>query len=97
MGTNPIFVDTTIQQFGWAFEKKLPEIYIGYTLPNFFLPQEPDEKILDDCGWNGFYDGYEISKNFDYYGHNLIPENVKLNQYIQSVFYNHKTKMYELE
>ena len=96
-GEKSIFLDATIQQFQWAFEEELPEVYIGYTMPNFFLSREPDKEILNACGWMDYYDGYDGFCNFDYYGHSTIPENRELCQHISDIFSKKQAKSQEYE
>ena len=63
-----MYIDATMDQFQWAFSRKLPEIYIEYELPKFYLIKRPGKVILDRCGWNDWYNNGNYINNFDYYG-----------------------------
>lgn len=63
-----IYIDTTMDQFQWAFSKKLPNIYISGKLPNFYLRREPGKTTLDRCGWNEWIKYGDYKNNFDYWG-----------------------------
>lgn len=62
-----IYIDTTMDQFQWAFSKQLPKIYIDDRLPIFYLNKEPGKVILDKCGWNDWYNYGNYINNFEYY------------------------------
>ena len=36
----PCYIDVTMDQFQWAFYRKLPEIYFDRKLPNFYLTRK---------------------------------------------------------
>ena len=61
------YIDVTMDQFQWAFRKKLPEIYTGNKLPNFYLTRKPGKGTLDKCGWNDWYNYGDYVNNFNYY------------------------------
>ena len=63
-----VYIDTTLDQFQWAFSKKLPEIYVSYKLPNFLLNRKPGKVTLDRCGWNDWYNYGNYINQFDYWG-----------------------------
>jgi hypothetical protein len=63
-----IYVDVTMNQFQWAFNKKLPYMYIENRLPNFYLARKPGKITLDKCGWNDWYNYGNYINEFDYYG-----------------------------
>lgn len=57
-----------MDQFQWAFSKKLPNIYFGGKLPNFYLRREPGKTTLDMCGWNDWIKCGYYENDFDYWG-----------------------------
>ena len=61
------YVDATMDQFQWAFSKKLPEVYISRSLPKFYLVKKPGKVTLDKCGWNDWYNYGNYINNFEYY------------------------------
>lgn len=62
-----IYIDATMDQFQWAFSKNLPDIYISYKLPNFYLIHKPGRTILDRCGWTDWYNKGNYINNFNYW------------------------------
>ena len=62
-----LYIDVTMDQFQWAFSKKLPAIYIDYKLPKFYLIKEPNRSILNKCGWTSWYNTGNYENNFVYY------------------------------
>lgn len=66
-GGQRLYLDITMNQFQWAFSKKLPLIYLKHKLPNFYLVHKPGKTILDRCGWNDWYNTGNYINNFDYY------------------------------
>lgn len=63
----PYYIDVTMDQFQWAFYKKLPEIYFDRKLPNFYLVREPGKATLSKCGWTDWYNTGDYVNNFNYY------------------------------
>ena len=63
-----LYIDTTMDQFQWAFSKKLQNIYFGGKLPNFYLRREPGKTTLDMCGWNDWIKYGDYENDFDYWG-----------------------------
>ena len=62
-----LYIDVTMDQFQWAFSKKLPEVYMGYKLPKFYLFKKPGKGTLDKCGWTSWYNTGNYENNFVYY------------------------------
>lgn len=67
-GKDKLYIDVTMNQFQWAFSKKLPRIYLNKKLPNFYLTRKPGKTTLDKCGWNDWYNYGDYINNFDYWG-----------------------------
>lgn len=63
----PLYLDVTMDQFQWAFSKKLPELYLETKLPNFYLPRKPGKVVLDRCGWTDWYNKGNYINNFRYW------------------------------
>ena len=63
VGRETWYVDATMDQFQWAFSKKLPRIYIGKYLPKFYLVRKPGKTTLDKCGWNDWYNYGDYENN----------------------------------
>lgn len=62
-----VYIDVTMDQFQWAFSRKLPEIYFDTKLPRFYLIKEPGKVTLDRCGWNDWYNYGDYVNNFNYW------------------------------
>lgn len=62
------YIDLTMNQFQWAFSKKLPSVYMSSKLPNFYLTRKPGKGTLDKCGWNDWYNYGDYENKFDYWG-----------------------------
>ena len=67
VGNRNVYVDTTIDQFQWAFSRALPEIYIDAKLPLFYLKSKPSKAILKLCGWTDWYNTGDYVNCFKYY------------------------------
>ena len=67
-GKEKRYIDVTINQFQWAFSKKLPRIYVKRKLPNFYLTRKPGKCTLDKCGWNDWYNYGDYVNEFNYWG-----------------------------
>ena len=61
------YIDVTMDQFQWAFNRKLPEIYFERKLPNFYLARKPGKVTLDKCGWNNWYNYGDYVNRFNYW------------------------------
>lgn len=71
-----IYLDPTFNQFQWAIcTKVMPKVYIGATLPNWFLNRKPGRDTLKKCGWHDYYNGYNFENKFDYWGYMKNPHN----------------------
>lgn len=66
-GKEKLYIDITLDQFQWAFTKKLPELYMQNKLPKFLLTRKPGKTTLDKCGWNDWYRYGNYVNNFEYY------------------------------
>ena len=66
-GKDKKYVDITMDQFQWAFSKKLPRVYMYSKLPNFYLSRKPGKVTLDKCGWNDWYNYGNYINNFNYW------------------------------
>lgn len=66
-GKEKLYIDVTLDQFQWAFSRKLPEIYMQKKLPKFLLTRKPGKTTLDKCGWNDWYNYGDYINNFEYY------------------------------
>lgn len=66
-GKDKYFIDVTLDQFQWAFSKKLKEVYMAPKLPKFLLTRKPGKTVLDRCGWNDWYNYGDYVNNFEYY------------------------------
>lgn len=66
-GKEKLYVDITLDQFQWAFSRKLPEIWMQNKLPKFLLTRKPGKTALDKCGWNDWYNYGNYINNFEYY------------------------------
>lgn len=62
------YIDVTMDQFQWAFSRKLPKVFTGKKLPNFYRTRKPGKGLLDICGWNDWYNYGDYVNNFNYYG-----------------------------
>lgn len=67
-GNDTRYIDVTMDQFQWAFSKKLPKVFKGRKLPNFYLSRKPGKTTLDKCGWNDWYNYGDYVNDFDYWG-----------------------------
>lgn len=60
------YVDTTMDQFSWAFDFPIPPIWIGTKLPTFMLPRRPGKTTLQKCGWTDWYNTGNYVNDFEY-------------------------------
>lgn len=67
LGGHRLYIDVTMDQFQWAFSKELPQLYMQYRLPKFYLSKKPGKTTLDKCGWTSWYNTGNYENNFIYY------------------------------
>lgn len=80
-----LYLDPTFNQFQWAiYERTLPKVYIGATLPNWLLSRRPGREVLKRCGWTDYYNGRQSDNDFDYWSYLFNPHNVEIRNLIKN-------------
>lgn len=79
IGNKIYYIDCTMDQFQWAFQShKLPRVYVGRTLPNWMLRNEPSKRVLNLCGWTDWWEIGDYENNFEYWRYLQEPRNLEL-------------------
>jgi hypothetical protein len=68
-GNDILYVDVTLDQFQSQFSKQIQKVVILDYIPNFILKRRPGTRtVLQECGWNDYYEGYNYDNRFNYWG-----------------------------
>ena len=65
-GNEKVYIDTTLDQFQWAFDIALPRKWISDKLASFMLPRKPGRVTLKKCGWTDWYNTGDYYNEFEY-------------------------------